>query len=119
MIGCLTEIGGFCAMAIAPSKLGEFVSPLMSSDDALVRGLREADLIKVDVSDDALIAVFRRAREEHQSLSESMQTFNSPHERVRVFLEPYLNDKGRKWAVPLVSLVERQEERRPWWKFWD
>jgi len=30
--------------------------------------------------------------------------FNSPNERVRVFLAQYLTDKGRMWAEPLKSL---------------
>jgi hypothetical protein len=111
-------------MAIAPSKLGEFVAPMLNADEALVRSLRAANLVRPDAPDDALTAVFKRARDEHQSLPEGTREFNSPHERVRVFLEPYLSDKGRRWAVPLASLNLPDDEDlpsgepRPWWKLW-
>jgi hypothetical protein len=91
-------------MAIAPSKLGRFVLRNWSSEDALLRGLREAGLVNPDVSDDELMAVFSEARREHAALSESHRGFNSPNERVRVFLGPFLSEKGRQWAVPLASL---------------
>jgi len=123
-------------MAIAPSKLGRFVLPMLSADQALVRSIRAAGLVKSDTPDDALIAVFRRARDEHNGLPEGTREFNSPEERVRVFLEPYLSDKGRRWAVPLDSLdlpddedlrsdltttpvaTKASAEPRPWWKWW-
>jgi len=90
--------------AIAPSKLGRFVSREWNSDDALLRSLRDAGLVRPDVPDDKLMAEFKRARQEDAALSEGQRPFNSPEERVRVFLEPYLTDKGRRWAVPLDSL---------------
>jgi len=90
--------------AIAPSKLGVFISKNWSSDASLLRSLRKAGLVKPDVADDELMAVFRRAREEHAALPEDRRGYNSPNERVRVFLDPYLTDKGRKWAEPLKSL---------------
>lgn len=92
-------------MAIAPSKLGQLVSrQFWNADEALLRSLRAAGLVRPDAADDELIAVFRRARQEHDAIPEGARAFNSPEERVRVFLEPYLSDKGRKWAVPLESL---------------
>ena len=81
-------------MAIAPSKLGQFVHRDWGSDEALPRGLREAGLVKERVADEKLMAVFRKAREEHAALPAGQQAFNSPHERVRVFLERYLTNKG-------------------------
>ena len=100
---------GAAFAAIAPSKLGEFIDRVWSSDDArsddaLLRSLREAGLVKPDVPDDTLMGVFKKARQEHSALPERSRSFNSPHERARVFLEPYLTDKGRQWAVPLESL---------------
>jgi hypothetical protein len=47
---------------IAPSKLGEFVLKNWSSDAALLRSLRKARLVKPDVPDDKLMAVFEMAR---------------------------------------------------------
>jgi hypothetical protein len=92
-------------MAIAPSKLGEFVwHQQRDGADSLVRRLRGSGLVRLDASDDELTAVSRRAQQEHDSLPESSRSYNSPHERVRVFLAPYLSDKGRKWAVPIESL---------------
>ena len=90
-------------MAIAPSKLGKLILHHWGSERAALRSLREADLVNQDVSDDDLKAVFRQAREEDAALG-PMRTFNSPNERVRVFLEPYLSEKGRQWAAPLTSL---------------
>ena len=43
------------------------------------------------------------ARAEH-STHPAGPEYNSPHERVRVFLAPFLTDKGTAWAVPLRSL---------------
>ncbi len=64
----------------------------------------EARSVRVSVPDEDLTAVFNEAREEDSALPEGERLYNSPEERVRVFLEPYLSDKGRKWAVPLDSL---------------
>ena len=105
-------------MAIAPSKLGQFVSKQMgTADDALLRSLRAAGLVRPEASDDELTAVFSRVRQEHDAIPEGARQFNSPEERVRVLLEPYLSRKGRKWAVPLDSL-NLPDEERPWWNFW-
>jgi hypothetical protein len=95
--------------AIAPSKLGRFISKVWSaadarSDDALLRSLREAGLVRPDVPDDKLMAVFAAARQEHSALPAGRRRFNTPAERVRVLLEPYLSDTGRDWAVPIASL---------------
>ena len=95
--------------AIAPSKLGRFVSQVWStadvrSDDALVRSLRQTGLVKPDAPDDKLLAVLESARREHSANTATGWSFSSPEERVRVLLEPYLTDKGRRWAVPLESL---------------
>ena len=110
-------------MAIAPSKLGNFVLPMLNADEVLLRSLRASGLVRRDALDDALTAVFRRARDEHDALPEGAREYNSPEERVRVFLEPYLSDKGRRWAVPLDSFDIPDDEdlpsdKRPWWKFW-
>jgi hypothetical protein len=111
-------------VAIAGSKLGWFIAKEWSSDVALLSRLREARLVSPDASDDQLMAVFERARQEHASLPEGQRPYNSPNERVRVFLEPYLSDKGLKWAVPLTSLDLPDEDapedlpKRPLWKFW-
>jgi hypothetical protein len=114
-------------MAIAPSKLGKFVlqegfswptsesaSPkdYSASDDSLVRRLRETGLVRADVTDAEVGETFQAARREHAAGGYS--PFNSPQERVRVFLKPHLAAKGRRWAVPLDSL----HETRAWWKFW-
>ena len=80
-----------------------------TSDDRLILRLRELGLIKQDVSNLDLIAVFEMARSEHAALPAEMQSFNSPHERVRVFLAPHLSAKGLRWAVPLESLKIRDE----------
>ena len=108
-------------MAIAPSKLGKLVLRDLDSERALLRRLREAGLVIPDASDDDLRAVLGRAREEHAALQEGERIWNSPHERVRVFLEPYLTEKGRLWAAPLTSLElpdDPPTDRRPWWRFW-
>jgi hypothetical protein len=96
------EDQGVRAVAIAPSKLGRFV--LGKGDAELLSSLRQAGLVVGSARDDDLIRVFEKARREHLSLPEGTRSFNSPNERVRVFLEPFLSDKGRRWAVPLSSL---------------
>lgn len=122
-------------MAIAPSKLGRFVvdegfswptnelTPPQESDAAdntLVRRLRETGLVRPDASDGEVAGTFRAARNEHAAGGYSM--FNSPNERVRVFLTPYLTRKGRAWAEPLRSLDLPDDfpgqSGLSWWKFW-
>ena len=110
---------------IAPSKLGRFVACYMHSDEALIQQLRESGLLRKDAADEDLRAAFNRAREEHDALPPGQREYNSPDERVRVFLTPFLSDKGRRWAVPLESLdlpddTEPFQIRSPspWWKFW-
>jgi hypothetical protein len=113
-------------MAIAPSKLGRLLADHWHSDDALVQRLRESGLVREDASDDDLRATFRMAREEDSALSPDEREYNSPNERVRVFLTPFLSDRGRTWAVPLESFHLPDDEgqpsqsrpRSPWWKFW-
>lgn len=90
-------------MAIAPSKLGDFLADRRATDAELVARLRRHALVKDNATDEELLDTFERARLEHERLG-SMRDFNSPHERVRVFLAPYLTEKGRAWAVPLDSL---------------
>ncbi|MGB9362394.1 MAG: hypothetical protein WCA99_12360 [Candidatus Sulfotelmatobacter sp.] len=104
------EIGRLGKM-IAPSKLGRLVSQEWPSDDALLLKLRRLGLVKREVSDEDLKGTFIRARQEDSALPPSLRQFNSPNERVRVFLGPFLSRKGTRWAVPLLSL-------EPWWKFW-
>ena len=77
-----------------------------------------------DATDAELKDIFQAARDEHNTMHEEARLFNSPHERVRVFLQPYLSDKGRRWAVPHTSLnspddVSLPGSKRPWWKIWD
>jgi len=104
---------------IAPSKLGRLVAREWQSDDGLVRRLREEGLVRAGVSDDDVKATFRRAREEHSALPSGNREFNSPNERVRVFLAPFLTGKGEQWAVPLESLdLPDDDGVRPWWKLW-
>jgi len=91
-------------MAIAPSKLGWLVAQEWHSESALVRALREKHLVRSEVSDEALQATFRQARDEHAGLALGDREFNSPEERVRVFLAPFLTRKGKQWAEPLRSL---------------
>ena len=91
-------------MAIAPSKLGRLVAGHWHSDEALVRQLREFGLVRDDASDEDLRATFSRAREEDAALPPGQREYNSPNERVRVFLTPFLSDRGTRWAVPLDSL---------------
>jgi len=92
---------------IAPSKLGGLVAQEWQSDDVLLLKLRQLRLVRREVSDEDLKRTFRRAREEDSARS----PFNSPDERARVLLGPFLTCKGARWAVPLRSL-------EPWWKFW-
>lgn len=99
-------------MAIAPSKLGQLIAREWHSDEVLAQCLRRAGLVRKDASDDDLQATFKKAREEHFALGRGGREYNSPNERVRVFLAPFLTRKGEAWAVPLTSL------RSPWWKFW-
>jgi hypothetical protein len=81
--------------------------------------LRARGLVRADVSGEDLLAVFRKAREEQAALPPGQREFNSPHERVRVFLAPFLTRKGTQWAVPLRSLnLPDEDQLRPWWKFW-
>lgn len=104
-------------MAIAPSKLGRFVAQegfswptseaaaprdFGAADETLVRGLRERGLVRPGATDDEVAETFRAARREHAAGGYS--PYNSPEERVRVFLEPHLTPKGRQWAEPLRSL---------------
>ena len=49
-------------MAIAPSKLGQYVDPLLYvADEARVRSLRTAGLVRPDTLDDDLTAAFSEA----------------------------------------------------------
>ena len=124
-------------MAIAPSKLGRLVADCWSSEDAFIRGLRGAGLIKPDVSDEDLVSALEAAKQEDEALPDGQREFNSPEERVRVFLGPYLSTRGQQWAVPLDSLEipddpqpevapdsaasstsKAAADRRPWWRFW-
>jgi hypothetical protein len=91
-------------MAIAPSKLGRIVARHWHSADGFVRALRDEGLARRDAADSDLIATVERARQEHATLDDDFREFNSPEERVRVYLEPHLTDKGRRWAEPLTSL---------------
>ena len=112
-------------MAIAASKLGLLVAQEWHSDEALVRRLRETNLVTKNASDGDLHATFTRAREEHSALPLGQREYNSPNERVRVFLAPFLTKKGKAWAVPLESLKLQDDDghpqsggRSPWWKLW-
>ena len=93
-------------MAIAASALGRVVSKYWGSDTELVLRLRAEGLVRESVSDEEITATFRAARDEHDRKPAGQRMFNSPNERVRVFLGPYLTEKGQKWAVPLRSLDE-------------
>jgi hypothetical protein len=100
---------------IAPSKLGELVAGHWEDDgDAgyapLISALRSRQLVRDHVGDAQLRATFERAHAEDAALEDEERAYNSPHERVRVFLEPYLTPKGRRWAVPLQSLDIRDGE---------
>lgn len=113
-------------MAIAPSKLGEFVAQegfswptnqaaatrdFGKTDEALVRRLRDTGLVRPDVADDEVAKTFQAARSEHAAGGYS--PFNSPHERVRVFLGPYLTSKGLRWAEPFTSLALTDDDSGP------
>lgn len=93
-------------MAIAPSKLGHLVYADLAedgaSDERLLSRLRDLGLVRPDASDAEVLSTFQAARDEHAANGYS--PFNSPHERVRVFLKPYLSDKGTQWAQPFESL---------------
>ena len=122
-------------MAIAPSRLGRFLVqegfswPMnqlsaprdgAAADEALVRRLRETGLVRPESTDGEVAETFIAARSEHAAGGCSL--FNSPNERVRVFLEPYLTKKGREWAEPLKSLDlpddDSGREGGSSWKFW-
>jgi hypothetical protein len=100
-------------MAIAPSKLGHLLAEEWDSEDRLIRRLRAAGLVRVDASDDDLRASVTRARVEHEALSPERRHYNSPHERARVFLAPFLTDKGTTWAAPLTSLKLPDDVPKP------
>jgi len=92
-------------LAIAPSKLGRLIADEWSSpDETLIRRLRVLGLVMENAADDDLRATFKKAREEHAALRPGRREFNSPNERVRIFLDPFVTDKDRRWAVPLESL---------------
>jgi len=101
-------------MAIAPSKLGSLIANHSQTHHALVQRLRELELVIDEASDADLLATLTRVRDEHAALPPSSQMFNSPWERVRVFLKPYLTEKGRTWAEPLKSLHVPDEEDVPY-----
>jgi len=88
---------------IAPTKLGRLLES-DSSVEALIAILRDRGLVTTDASDSDLRATFQRAADEHLAISEDDRSFNSPHERTRVFLDPYLTAKGKAWADPRKSL---------------
>jgi hypothetical protein len=100
-------------MAIAPSKLGEFVDQAWKSADELISQLRERGLVREVANDDQLRATFERARAEHRALPDDDWEYNSLEERVRVFLAPFLTTKGAQWAVPLDSLDLPDDEKGP------
>lgn len=71
---------------------------------SFLAALRNAGLVEPSASDEDVKHTLQRAKDEHAQIPEPMQVFNTPRERVRVFLGPYLTPKGRLWAEPLVSL---------------
>jgi uncharacterized protein (DUF1810 family) len=91
-------------MAIAGSRLGHVIALAWHSDDAIVRRLRARGLVREGVADGELRAQIVSAREEDSALPSIDRHFNSPDERLRVLLAPFLSDMGRRWAVPLESL---------------
>jgi hypothetical protein len=99
-------------MAIKPTKLGQFVRQNWDDDDSLLRRLREAGLLRRGANDTKISEVIGQARDEHRAIRDAERMFNSPYERVRVMLRPFLNARGRAWAVPWNT------PERPWWKFW-
>jgi len=123
-------------VAIAPSKLGRFVEQegfswpreesdasrdSRKADEALVSRLRETGLVRPDATNDEIAETFRAARSEHAAGGYS--PYNSPEERVRVFLKPYLTPKGQRWAEPLKSLGLPDDDlgrtaAPSRWKFW-
>lgn len=108
-------------MAIAASKLGQLIAKEWSAEDSLIRSLRDKGLVRPDIPDILLVATVQQAREEHEAIPEGQRAFNSPNERVRVFLDPYLTKKGRRWAVPIDSLALADDEsmnHAAWWQFW-
>ena len=99
---------------IAPSRLGDLVARHWHDHDSgyagLISELRSRQLVRDDTGDEQLRATFERARAEDAALDEDDRAYNSPHERVRVFLQPYLTGKGGRWAVPLDSLSIRDDD---------
>lgn len=71
------------------------------SDDALLLKLRQLRAVRCEVSDEDLKGAFGRAREEDSALPPSLREFNSPNERVRVFLGQFSTRKCARRAVPL------------------
>jgi hypothetical protein len=55
--------------------------------------------VRENVSDDELRKTFQRARDEHAALDPDERGYNSPNERVRVFLAPFLTETGTSWAA--------------------
>jgi len=89
------------------------------SGSALPEVLRQQRLVRADVSDEDLEAAVNRALIEDATLPSGQRECNSPNERVRVFLEPFLTARGRLWAEPLRSLrLADGDARKPWWKVW-
>jgi hypothetical protein len=93
-------------VAIASSKLGHLVRGVewIASPDEVIRRLRDAALLKPEATDGEIASVLKAAADEHIALDQDEQQWNTPSERVRFFLAPYLSDKGRAWAEPLKSL---------------
>jgi len=91
-------------MAIAPSKLGQLVEAEWHSEDLLIQKLRDKGLVTKNASDADLRSTFQQAKDEQAALPQGQRQFNSPNERVRVFLKPFLSAKGKAWAEPLESL---------------
>ena len=97
-------------MAMAPSRLREFILANWVGDDVLIQSLRKNGLIRSSLSNEDLIAVFERARDELAG-EKRPRAWGAPsrYERACIHLRPFLTLKGRAWAVPLKSL------RWPWW----
>ena len=110
---------GSQSTVIAPSKLGRLVEECWHSGSALPEVLRQQRLVRANVSDEDLEAAVNRALIEDATLPSGQRECNSPNERVRVFLEPFLTARGRLWAEPLRSLrLADGDARKPWWKVW-